>query len=89
VVATREFLGFLDRTGQRRYVAWEDIRVATHATTLRGMRWRLDTAAGPVEVVDIGVDPQRWGTLWRFIWPEVARRGRPVRVDSVSNTLFD
>lgn len=88
VVATRQFVGVLELNGQRCYVPWDSVRAATHTTTVRGMRWRLETAAGRVEVLDIGVDPECWGALWRYLWPEVARRGRPVRVDAVSNTLF-
>lgn len=89
IVAAPEYLGVLDARGGRRLVLWASVRAARHATTLRGMGWCLETAAGRVSLLDIGVDPARWGVLWRYLWPQVARRGAPVRVDRLSNALYD
>ena len=89
LVATREYVAVLERTGERTYVPWATITAANHATTLRGMRWHLHTAGTLVTLRDIGIHADRWGLLWRIVWPEVARRGAPVHVDAVSNALFD
>jgi hypothetical protein len=89
LVAHRDFLAMLDASGERRYVPWTAIRAATHATTLGGMRWRLAIGDRPLILRDIGIAPERWGVLWRCIWQEVAACDRPVRVDTISNALFD
>jgi hypothetical protein len=79
----------LNQAGERTYIPWSDITAANHATTLRGMRWHLHTAGSSVTLRDIGVHSDRWGLLWRIVWPKVASRGAPVHVDAVSNTLLD
>ena len=89
IVATPEYVAVLDSAGQRIYVPWETITAANHATTVRGMRWHLQTAQTVVTLRDIGIHADRWGLLWRVVWPEVARRGAPVHVDALSNALFD
>ena len=89
LVAHREFLAVLDARGERRYIPWSAIRAATHATTMSGMRWRLAIGDQSLILRDIGIDPERWGVLWRCIWQEVAAHDRSVRVDTISNALFD
>ena len=88
IVATREYVAVLNRAGDRAYVPWPAITAANHATTVGGMRWYLHTADNVTTLCDIGLHSDRWGLLWRVIWPEVARRGAPVRVDAVGNALF-
>jgi hypothetical protein len=89
IVATDDYVATLSRTGERRYVRWDAVRRATHAATLLGMRWRLETPDACIILRDIGLDPNRWGELWRLLWVAVARRGGRVRVDAMSNALFD
>ena len=89
IVATDDYVATLSRTGVRRYIRWDAVRQATHAATFLGMRWRLETPAECVILRDIGLDPDRWGDLWRVVWVAVARRGGRVRVDALSNALFD
>ena len=89
IVATDDYVATLSRTGERRYVPWDSVRRATHAATFLGMRWRLETPVDCLVLRDVGLDSARWGELWRVLWVAVARRGGRVRVDALSNALFD
>ena len=89
IVATGDYVATLSHTGERRYVQWDAVRRATHAATFLGMRWRLETPVDCLILRDVGLDPNRWGELWRVLWVAVARRGGRVRVDALSNALFD
>lgn len=89
IVATDDYVATLSRTGERCYVRWDAVRRATHAATFLGMRWRLETPEHYLILRDVGIDPDRWGHLWRLLWVAVARRGGRVRVDALSDALFD
>ena len=89
VVADAHGLLLGDRRGARRRLLWTEIRAASHRTGLGGMAWHLEGATGVVRVRDVGIDPDRWGVLWHTIVREVASRGQPVRVDLLSNRIYD
>lgn len=89
LVATREYLGLLGPRGARRYIRWDEVIAARHSTSFRGMRWLLHTLHGAVAFADPGVDPDRWGLLWRWIARSVVEHRGQVRVDALSNSLFD
>jgi hypothetical protein len=89
VMATADYLGLLSSAGERSDIRWDDVCAAKHEITFEGMRWSLRTTGGTVGFADPGVDPDRWGLLWRWVASCVLERGGSVRVDPLSNTLFD
>jgi hypothetical protein len=89
IVATSEYLGLLAANGERRVLHWDAVGRAAHSTGFSGMRWKLRSRSGAIIVPDVGVDPDQWKRLWWRVGFEVSRRGAPVVVDRVSNTLFD
>lgn len=89
IVATSEYLGLLAANGERHVLRWDAVQQAAHSTGLAGMRWKLRSPCGAVIVRDVGVDPEQWKRLWWQVGFEVSRRGGPVLVDRISDTLFD
>lgn len=89
-VLTPDGLLLREVDGTRRRIQWQEVLATEHATTTcRGMRWRLKLDEGWVEVRDVGIAPNRWGISWHAVVTEVGERGRPLRVDRISNMLSE
>ena len=89
LIATPDYLALLSRNGDRRYVRWAEVSAARHKTSFKGMSWTLVSDTGKVFIADPGIDADRWGILWHVVTSCVLSHGGGVRVDAISNGLYD